>query len=138
MSIDVLLDPTTHDLRPFNILVDDADEDRGDEVTAQRIRRRVLTFLGEWILDQTVGVPYAAWGQQSPPPETVIADLIRATILEVPRVARVERVEVSFSAATQRITLSARAVLVSGGTVFVKVLPFGALGNPAPALEAST
>lgn len=54
--MDVLLDKDTHDMVFVNgecpvtqLLVD---------VVAQRLKITLYTFLGEWFLDRTVGVPY--------------------------------------------------------------------------------
>lgn len=54
--MDVLLDPDTHDMVfvngecPVTQLLAD--------VVAQRLKITLYTFLGEWFLDRTVGVPY--------------------------------------------------------------------------------
>ena len=53
--IDIKLDPLTWDLATVDSdLVVARDEDE----TVQHIRQRLLTFLDEWFLDRSVGVPW--------------------------------------------------------------------------------
>lgn len=54
--MDLLLDRDTHDM----VFVNGATpvtQDRRD-VVAQRLKIKLMTFLGEWFLDQDIGVPY--------------------------------------------------------------------------------
>lgn len=54
--MDLLLDPNTHDLVFVNgqSLVTQTQA----EVVAQRLKITLYTFLGEWFLDTSIGVPY--------------------------------------------------------------------------------
>lgn len=56
--MDLALDETTHDLKFVNgdmVFYD------GLDATAQRLKIKLWFFLGEWFLDQRVGIPY--WEQ---------------------------------------------------------------------------
>jgi enolase len=54
--MDLLLDPLTHDLVFVNGSATVTQTQ--SEVVAQRLKITLYTFLGEWYLDTTVGVPY--------------------------------------------------------------------------------
>lgn len=54
--MDLLLDPTTHDLVFIN--GQSPVTQTQAEVVAQRLKITLYTFLGEWFLDPTIGVPY--------------------------------------------------------------------------------
>lgn len=54
--MDLLLDPLTNDL----IFVNGTPTvtQTQSEIVAQRLKIKLQTFLGEWFLDRTIGVPY--------------------------------------------------------------------------------
>lgn len=54
--MDLLLDPVTHDLVFVNGQAT-VTQTQADIVT-QRLKIVLFTFLGEWFLDETIGVPY--------------------------------------------------------------------------------
>src|SRR5690554_2894741 len=72
----------------------------GVELIAQRIRIRLRTFLGEWLLDRRVGLPFLRWRKRRAPPLASIAsrvsEEVRTTrgVLEVRRVRAVQDGEV--------------------------------------------
>ena len=57
MSLNLYIDPTTHD-----IVVDNTGDlqmtSSDDENLSQKIEQRLSTFSGEWFLDVSMGVPY--------------------------------------------------------------------------------
>lgn len=54
--MDLLLDPVTHDLVFVNGQATVTYTQ--SEIVAQRLKITLSTFLGEWFLDTTIGVPY--------------------------------------------------------------------------------
>lgn len=83
----------------------------GWQLTVQRIKARLRTFLGEWVLDTAVGIPYLLWRQERGPDTTSIAAFIRVELEETPGVIRVESCEAAFTVATRTIRITARVVL---------------------------
>ena len=54
--MDLLLDPITHDLVYVN--GESKVTQTQAEVVTQRLKITLYTFLGEWFLDRSIGVPY--------------------------------------------------------------------------------
>lgn len=54
--MDLLLDPNSHDIVFVNGFPS-VTQSQG-EIVAQRLKIALYTFLGEWFLDETIGVPY--------------------------------------------------------------------------------
>ena len=65
----------------------------GAERIAQQIKTTLLTFLGEWFLDTTFGVPYFDDVLVKSPNRASIEAIFRARIRDVPGVARVRGLE---------------------------------------------
>lgn len=53
----------------------------GQEEVRQRLIQRLKTFLGEWFLDTTIGVPYHQIIFQKAVPNSVVEDLFKSEIL---------------------------------------------------------
>lgn len=136
MPIDVLLDPTTGDLARVTRMANDYDPDPAVArlVVAQHIRRRMLTMLRGWILDQSVGIPYLEWMRGTPDLPTILL-LLRREVEGVRRVRRTQNASISMNRTTRTITVSMVAILDDGSTVPLTVLPFGVLGNPTPTIS---
>lgn len=113
MPIDIRLDPDTHDLDPVGRFVTDT--------TLQRIKIRLGTFSGEWILDTSVGLPFIEWLQRKPVPVDEIGDRIRREIETTPGVLKVLDFEGEFDDDEQTLSYTAR-VLVEGQTEPVAVV----------------
>ena len=76
---------------------------------AQKIRLRLLTHLGEWIKDETIGMPYQDWIFDLMEDVPTIGGFIRQTIESVPGVDRVE----GFTATKAGETISVSATVVT-------------------------
>jgi hypothetical protein len=111
---DLYLDPITHDLmltgegiRATSSVLEDA---------AQRIKVRILIFLGEWLLDSREGVPY--YQQILTKTSKVAVDAIfRAKIKEEPLVFQVVSFSSNLSTSDRKYTLSFEVLLTSGETL---------------------
>ena len=91
MSLDVGLDPLTGDLPAFTRHI------RDEDLAIQRIKIRLLTFFGEWILDTSAGLDYVGFKQQKPPNVAAIGAIIQTEITATPGVDRVDNFAASFA-----------------------------------------
>ncbi|USE78978.1 hypothetical protein NDR89_20290 [Cupriavidus gilardii] len=65
----------------------------GAERIAQQIKVTLLTFLGEWFLDITVGVPYLEQVLVKAPDRAALEAIFRSRIAAVPGVRLVRRID---------------------------------------------
>ena len=84
LTSDVGLDPLTFDLPVFPVHIS------GVDLIVQRMTIRLQRFLGEWILDTTVGIPYLAFIQERPVDVEGITAVLRTEIETTPGVLRVD------------------------------------------------
>ncbi len=110
-SFDVLIDPATGDLPPVTSFV------TGAELVTQRARVRLATFLGDWVLDQTVGIDFVGIRQQKPPDLPAINAVILAELAGTPGVLRVESIDTTFDPVTRIIKTTGTAVVQDGDPV---------------------
>lgn len=118
MSIDLKLDEN-HDLAfgpDGDILLVD-----GAESVAQQIEITLLTFLGEWFLDETFGVPYFENILIKSPSRAQIENIIRAKVKDVPFVTSVPTVDIRIENSTRRAQISLPDIETSEGLVSVVV-----------------
>lgn len=85
----------------------------------QRLRQRLRFFLGEWFLDQRLGIPYFQRVFVSNPDIPLITSLFRRTILRTTGVAAVEKLSVRFDRNTRTLLTSFEAKLVGDPRVIV-------------------
>jgi hypothetical protein len=90
LTYDARLDLATGDLPLVSSFVS------GPDLTVQRAKIRLQTFLGEWILDQAVGLPFVAWRESKPPDVGSIAGVVLAELAATPGIRRVESTEATF------------------------------------------
>lgn len=111
---DLLMDPDTNDLVITNGDLSLAD---GTTAIAQDWQQRLQTWLGEWFLDTSVGVPYK---QQilvkNPNFDLIQADLINQTIA-VPGIQEVIDFTFNFDSAGRSLSVSISAQDSNGQTI---------------------
>lgn len=120
MSMDIKLNPDTHDLalgRNRDLVLID-----GAEQIAQQIEITLLTFLGEWFLDTTFGVPYLERIMVKSPSRAQIESIMRTKVLAVPGVSAVPTVEIEIESATRRARITLPDIQTNEGLVTVSVL----------------
>lgn len=110
---------------------------RGWQAVAQRVRFRLSTFQGEWLLDTAVGLPYLRWRGQKIVNLGEIGAVIQAEVLATPGVIRLVSFEGQFFAEQQRVkfTMSLEVEDIQEGTeqVAFNFFPFGdSLANTNP------
>lgn len=89
----------------------------GTDAAAQQIRIRLRFFLGEWFLDQRLGIPYyqQILGHKSRP--KLLEDAMRRAIVTTPGVARLLTLSTSFDGHTRAVSVSFRATLDTSVTL---------------------
>lgn len=100
--LDLALDAKKHDLIIADgdfIVIDNA------ERVAQQIKIQLLTWLGEWFLDTTHGVPYLDYILVKNPNLELIASIFREQIMKVDDVDCVNSLEIDYDAQTRTMTV---------------------------------
>ena len=123
--LDLALNEKTHDLALNGdvMFIDNA------ERVAQQIKIQLLTFLGEWFLDVTHGVPYLDYVLIKNPNFTLIRELFREQILKVDGVSNLVSIDIDFESATRKMLLSYEAETEYGMIVRKEVLGYGVRSN---------
>lgn len=123
--LDLALNVKTHDiaLNGDVMFIDDV------ERVAQQIKIQLLTFLGEWFLDVTHGVPYLEYVLVKNPNFTLIRELFREQILKVDGVSNLVSIDIDFESATRKMLLSYEAETEYGMIVRKEVLGYGVRSN---------
>ena len=85
------------------------------EATRQRVGIRLKTFLGEWYLDQNIGLPIWQRILVKAPNLGSIASLIRREILGTPGIASVQSVKTNLDRRTRELRVSFSATTKGGG-----------------------
>lgn len=96
----------------------------GDDATLQRVRLRLGLFAGEWILDQTVGIPWIPWMERKMALRLgEIGAVLRAAIETTPGVNRVLGWSSAYDTSARRATFTGRFLLDSGTVVEGVIAP---------------
>lgn len=107
---DIALDPATNDIEiPLRIL-------KGAPCVIQRIRVRFRFFLGEWFLDQRLGVPYFQDILVKSPDPILISAVFRKVLLGTPGVLHVDAFSANLDRLTRVLTVNFQATLVDSTT----------------------
>lgn len=113
----------------------------GIPLVLQRIRRRLLVYAGEWVLDTTQGIPYLAWRQTKPAPLDAIAARIRVELEQTPGVVRIDSCAASLTVATRTVRVVARGVVQdpdTGERASVELVLDELGGSSTPAVVLAT
>lgn len=113
----------------------------GIPLVLQRIRRRLLVFAGEWVLDTSQGLPYLAWRQTQPAPVEAIAARIRVELEQTPGVVRIDTCAAALEVATRTVRITARGVVEdpdTGEQASVEIGVGSQSGSSTPALVSIT
>lgn len=108
---DIALNRMDHDLTfvqkvtPEGVMYYDLMAITDQDLIAQRIKIRLMTFLGEWFLDVTEGVPYLEQIMGKGTRESVIVSLLRGQILAVEGVTAITGLNLEVDPVTRRLTV---------------------------------
>jgi hypothetical protein len=87
----------------------------GVDAIRQHMEIRLRTFLGEWFLDTTVGVPYIQEVFSTKIPDTdLIRSIIRREVIKTPGVLSADTLGVSLDTATRNLTIELDATTTDG------------------------
>lgn len=120
--LDIALDAKKHDIILENgdiVFIDNA------ERVAQQIKIQLLTFLGEWFLDVTYGVPYLDYVLVKNPNFTLIRQIFWEQILKVEDVESVDSIEIEYNNSERTVTVEYSASTKYGLITRKEVLGYG-------------
>lgn len=78
----------------------------GADAIRQSLRIRLQFFLGEWFLDQRLGVPYYERILVKNPSTNVVRSILREAILETPGVIETTAFRTDYDNAARRMTVT--------------------------------
>ncbi|MFB6375287.1 MAG: hypothetical protein ABEN55_19690 [Bradymonadaceae bacterium] len=79
----------------------------GAHAVVQKIGIRLRTHRGEWMLDESAGMPFLEWLQRKKPPQVGVENKVRQEIKAVEGVESVTELEVDFERPIETIEVSA-------------------------------
>ena len=89
----------------------------GDDELVQKLFVRLQFFLGEWFLDERVGIPYYQEILKKNPNLVSVRRIFRDTIVTTNGVEDLDTFNFEFDRATRALTMSFTAVKTEGGTI---------------------
>ena len=91
-----------------------------DEEISQRLKQNLKTFLNEWFLDKTVGIPYLQIIFVKGTPVSVIEAAFKGAIISTDGVATIERFDdLDLDTATRKLTVDFDVTTINGNTVTI-------------------
>lgn len=120
--VDIALHANDHD-----ILIKDGDFlliDNAERV-AQQIKVKLLTFLGEWFLDTTWGVPYLEYILVKQPNQELIKQILSEQILSVDDVKSLNALELDYQVKVRTLTINYEVSTEYGLITRKEVLGYG-------------
>ena len=120
--VDIALHANDHD-----ILIKDGDFlliDNAERV-AQQIKVKLLTFLGEWFLDNTWGVPYLEYILVKKPNQDLIKQILSEQILSVDDVKSLNALELDYQVKVRTLIINYEVSTEYGLITRKEVLGYG-------------
>ena len=115
---DLYLNPSTHDLVIEN---GDFKTVKGQEAIGQNVKQRLLTFLEEWFLDQTLGVNWPGLFEPTTRPQ-VIETVLKAEIRNTPGIVEVIEFDADIDVANYQLQIAFKAQSVEGEIEYNDIL----------------
>lgn len=112
------------DLQPYNTFIS------GDDLIIQRATIRFRTHRGEWLLDESAGIPLVAWAEQRGLSINAVVLQAREEIEGIPGVIASDLTGV-WDYEARSHSVSGTATLASRRVVSFAVSPYDVLGQPA-------
>ena len=120
--VDIALHANDHD-----ILIKDGDFlliDNAERV-AQQIKVKLLTFIGEWFLDTTWGVPYLEYILVKQPNQELIKQILSEQILSVDDVKSLNALELDYQVKVRTLIINYEVSTEYGLITRKEVLGYG-------------
>ena len=91
-----------------------------DEEIVQRLKQNLKTFLNEWFLDKTLGLPYLQIIFVKGTPVSVIEASFKGVIIATSGISTIERFEdLDLDAATRGLTVDFDVTTINGNTITI-------------------
>ena len=127
-----LAEPAPVDLPYAELGLDEDSGDIGNQPTIltgaaavlQRVRVRFRFFLGEWFLDQSLGVPYFRDVLVKNPDHLVISTIFRRVLLTTPGVKSVPQFTATLDRENRQLLADFVALLDDGSKIVAQAEPF--------------
>ena len=87
------------------------------QCAAQKIRNRLLFFLGEWFLDTRLGVPWFQSILVKNPDIPIVTQIIRQVILSVPSITAIVSLLVNYVPKARSVAFTFEAQCETGQTI---------------------
>lgn len=113
--MDIKIDQTT---QKFVLKDGDLVLTTGVEAIAQFVAQRVKTFLGEWFLDTTEGIPYFEKAFKKNPNIIEVEAMIKDVIMKTPGIIELTAFSFDFNSPTRVGTLTFSARSEQGDVIF--------------------
>jgi len=94
----------------------------GANEVMQLLRQRLRTFLAEWFLDTTIGIPYFQDIFKKNPSPIAMESAFKNEILNTPGVLELSEFELEVDPSLRTLTVTGRAVVTDGIIDFSEVL----------------
>jgi len=117
--MDIALDTATKDLDLAN---GDLYLFEGNDAIAQHTEQRFKTFLAEWFLDESVGVPYFDYIFQKNPNPVVVDAVLKNTALLSPGIIELTFWDLTLDSARRELSLAFTARSEEGFIEFADVI----------------
>lgn len=120
--VDIALHANDHDILIKDedfLLIDNA------ERVAQQIKVKLLTFLGEWFLDNTWGVPYLEYILVKQPNQDLIKQILSEQILSVDDVKSLNALELDYQVKVRTLIINYEVSTEYGLITRKEVLGYG-------------
>lgn len=96
---------------------------KGDAAIEQKVRQRLKFWLGEWFLDQRLGVPYRSFLGMKNPSIPAIQGIISQAILSVKQITTIQSMSVDWDRPNRSANLNFVGVMSDGRTITAKDEP---------------
>ena len=88
----------------------------GQEAIEQHLTQRLRTFVGEWFLNNTIGIPYFQQIFKKQPDPIIVDSVLKKEIIETPGIAKLVDFELDLDS-TRVLNLSFRAQTIEGDVI---------------------
>lgn len=122
-DIGLILDPIDLDFGDVEIVNGDLVLVTGVDEIQQNVLQNLKTFLGEWFLDNTIGVPYFQQILIKNPDQSKIDAIIQNTIADTPGIIQLLTYSSTIDTKNRSLSISFKALSTSGVVDYKGLVP---------------